>query len=46
MLALLFVTMICHFSIVLQVLQVRIIINPKSLGMPNQHVGCDNCTRS
>lgn len=46
MFALLFATMICHFFIVLEVLQVRIIINPKSLTLPNQHVGCDNCTRS
>lgn len=46
MFGLLFVTTICHFLIVPEVLQVRMNINLKSLSMPNQCIGCDNCGES
>lgn len=46
MFGLLFVTTICHFLIVLEVLQVRMNINLKSLSMPNQCIDCDNCGES
>lgn len=41
-----FVTTICHFLMVLEILQVRMDINLKSLIIPNQNVVCDNCTKS
>lgn len=42
MFALLIVTTTCHFLIALEIIQIRMNINLKSLTIPNQNIGCEN----